>query len=51
MRPCRENSLDHYTSIMQPVDEPGKIANWIAPPSRGINKKPLDYEYVRLDPK
>ncbi len=46
-----ESDRAYIASIMQPVHEPGKIANWIAPPSRGINQKPLDYEYVRLDPK
>ena len=46
-----ESDRAYITSIMQPVHEPGKIAGWIAPPSRGINKQPLDYEYVRLDPK
>ena len=30
-----------------PVYEPGKVANWIAPPDRGINSMPVDYEYVR----
>jgi benzoyl-CoA 2,3-dioxygenase component B len=35
-------------SLMQPVMEPGKFANWIAPPARGINGQPLDFEYVRL---
>jgi len=34
---------------MRPVYEPGKIANWIAPPSKGINNKPFEFEYVRLD--
>jgi benzoyl-CoA 2,3-dioxygenase component B len=32
---------------MQPVTEPGKIANWIAPPDRGINHHGFDFEYVR----
>jgi benzoyl-CoA 2,3-epoxidase subunit B len=36
-------------SLMRPVIEPGKFANWIAPPPRGINGKPMDFEYVRLD--
>jgi len=27
---------------------PGKMAGWIAPPDRGINNLPLDYEYVHL---
>jgi benzoyl-CoA 2,3-dioxygenase component B len=35
-------------SLMQPVLEPGKVAAWIAPPDRGINSMPVDYEYVRL---
>jgi benzoyl-CoA 2,3-dioxygenase component B len=35
-------------SLMQPVTAPGRTAGWIAPPDRGINKLPVDYEYVRL---
>ena len=31
------------------ITEPGKFAHWIAPPSRGIDGRPVDYEYVRLD--
>ena len=31
------------------VVEPGKMAAWIAPPDRGINNLPVDYEYVRLN--
>ena len=34
-------------SLMQPVVERGKFANWIAPPARGINGQPPDFEYVR----
>jgi benzoyl-CoA 2,3-dioxygenase component B len=34
-------------SLMQRVVEPGKMAGWIAPPDRGVNGQPLDYEYVR----
>jgi benzoyl-CoA 2,3-dioxygenase component B len=36
-------------SVMKPVLETGKVANWIAPPERGINNLPVEYEYVRLD--
>jgi benzoyl-CoA 2,3-dioxygenase component B len=36
-------------SVMKPVLEAGKVANWIAPPERGINNLPVEYEYVRLD--
>jgi benzoyl-CoA 2,3-dioxygenase component B len=35
-------------SLMQPVTERGKVANWIAPPARGINSQAADFEYVRL---
>ncbi len=28
--------------------EPGKIANWIAPPAAGVKGKPFEFEYVRL---
>jgi benzoyl-CoA 2,3-epoxidase subunit B len=31
------------------VVKPGKFANWIAPPTRGINGKPLNFEYVRFN--
>ncbi len=36
-------------SLMQAVTEPGKIANWIAPPAKGINGQPLEFEYVRFN--
>ena len=35
-------------SLQQRVAEPGKMAAWIAPPERGINNLPVDYEYVKL---
>ena len=35
-------------SLMQRVVEPGKMAGWVAPPERGINNLPVDYEYVKL---
>ena len=35
-------------SLMQRVTEPGKMAGWIAPPDRGINANPLEYQYVKL---
>jgi benzoyl-CoA 2,3-dioxygenase component B len=31
------------------VVEPGKFANWIVPPGRGINNQPLNFEYVRFN--
>lgn len=36
------------TSLMGRVVEPGKFANWIAPPANGIKGKPVDFEYVRF---
>ncbi|MEE8563239.1 MAG: benzoyl-CoA 2,3-epoxidase subunit BoxB, partial [Alphaproteobacteria bacterium] len=35
-------------TLMQPVTEPGKFANYIAPPARGINRQPIDFEYVKF---
>jgi benzoyl-CoA 2,3-dioxygenase component B len=35
-------------SLMGRVVEPGKFANWIAPPATGINRQPADFEYVRF---
>ncbi len=35
-------------SLMGRVAEPGKFANWIAPPARGINNQPVEFEYVRF---
>jgi benzoyl-CoA 2,3-dioxygenase component B len=36
-------------SLMGRVVEPGKFANWIAPPSSGINGQPIECEYVRFN--
>lgn len=36
-------------SLMKPVHEPGKMANWIAAPRKGINGNPVEFEYVRTD--
>jgi benzoyl-CoA 2,3-dioxygenase component B len=38
----------YIKSLMKPVLERGKMANWIAPPAKGINGLPEDFEYVRL---
>jgi len=35
-------------SLMQPVSEPGKYANWIAAPKVGIDNKPGEFEYVKI---
>ena len=36
-------------SLMGRVVEPGRFANWIAPPNMGINKQPVDFQYVRFN--
>jgi len=36
-------------SLQKACVEPGKIASWVAPPSRGIDGHPFDYEYVRFN--
>ena len=36
-------------SLMGRVVEPGKFANWIAPPVVGINRMPVDFDYVRFN--
>ena len=39
---------DYVQSLMKPCHEPGKIASWIAPPPKGVNGQPFEFEYVRL---
>jgi benzoyl-CoA 2,3-epoxidase subunit B len=43
-----QEDRDYIESIMQPYFEPGVFAPWIAPPTRGINQQPTDFEYVKL---
>ncbi len=43
-----ESDRAFVRSLMQKVVEPGKMAAWVAPPERGINNLPVDYEYVHL---
>jgi benzoyl-CoA 2,3-dioxygenase component B len=35
--------------LMQPQFEVGKFASWIAPPKVGIDNKPGDFEYVKIE--
>jgi benzoyl-CoA 2,3-dioxygenase component B len=44
-----ESDRAFVASLMGCVVEPGKFANWIAPPPRGINNLPIDYEYIRFN--
>lgn len=43
-----EDDIRFVKSLMRPVTQPGKMAAWIAPPDRGINAQPVEYEYVKL---
>jgi len=44
-----QQDKDYLAAIMSgALYEPGKFANWIAPPARGINHQPVDFEYVRF---
>ena len=45
------SDADHafIESLMGRVIAPGQFANWIAPPVRGINNQPIEFEYVRFD--
>ncbi len=38
----------YVRSLMHPVTQPGQMASWIAPPAKGINGLPEQFEYVRL---
>ena len=42
-----EQDRVYVKTLMQPVLEPGKMAHWLAAPARGINGKPIEFEYVR----
>ncbi len=44
-----DNDHEFVGSLMERVIEPGKFANWIAPPVRGINNQPIEFEYVRFN--
>jgi benzoyl-CoA 2,3-epoxidase subunit B len=39
----------YVASLMGRVIEVGKYANWIAPPTVGLNRQPIDMEYIRFN--
>jgi benzoyl-CoA 2,3-dioxygenase component B len=43
-----EADRSYVRSLSHGVLAPGKIANWIVPPSKGINNNPFEFEYVKL---
>src|ERR1700729_2254402 len=40
---------DFIASLMTPVTEPGTYAPWISAPKVGIDNKPGDFEYVKIE--
>ncbi len=47
--PSSEDRAYVQSLMGRAIMEPGKFANWIAAPARGINDQPIDFEYVRTD--
>jgi benzoyl-CoA 2,3-dioxygenase component B len=46
--PSKEDG-DFIEALMKPEVEPGRFASWIAPPKVGIDNKPGDFEYVKIE--
>jgi len=44
-----QSDREYIGSLMGRVVEAGKFANWIAPPPIGINRQPVNFEYVRFN--
>ena len=49
MLPSADDNL-FIASLMHLERQPGAYANWIAPPRHGIDNRPGDFEYVKIDP-
>jgi len=47
--PSKEDYAYVQSLMSGRVVELGKFANWIAPPPRGVNNQPLNFEYVRFN--
>jgi benzoyl-CoA 2,3-dioxygenase component B len=43
-----DTDVAYVETLMKPVHQPGKIANWISPPGKGINGQSFEFEYVRV---
>ena len=43
-----QEDRDYVKSCMKAVYEPGKFANYIAPPLKGPNNQPIDFEFVKF---
>lgn len=40
---------EYLASLMRPVRDLGAFAGWIAPPRAGIDNRPGDFEYVKIE--
>ncbi|MCA9672288.1 MAG: benzoyl-CoA 2,3-epoxidase subunit BoxB [Myxococcales bacterium] len=47
--PSRADGEFIQSLMSKPIYETGQIAAWLAPPKRGINGQPFEFEYVRTD--
>ncbi len=43
-----EEDREFVQSLMQPCLQAGQFAGWIAPPAKGLNGQPVEFEYVKL---
>jgi benzoyl-CoA 2,3-dioxygenase component B len=43
-----DDDAAYIVDLMTPERTPGEFATWIAQPLRGVDQKPVDFEYVRL---
>jgi benzoyl-CoA 2,3-dioxygenase component B len=43
-----QDDREYLASLMNPVHEAGKMAQWVAAPRRGIDGHPVEFEYVRV---
>ena len=43
-----DDDHEFVSSLMARVVEPGRFASWIAPPAKGINNLPIEFDYVRF---
>jgi benzoyl-CoA 2,3-dioxygenase component B len=39
---------EYVKFLMNPVKEPGKFANYISPPNKGVHGNPIDFEYIKF---
>jgi benzoyl-CoA 2,3-dioxygenase component B len=44
-----DSDKTYVVSLMKAVTKPGRMASWIAPPGKGINGQPREFEYVRFN--